>query len=597
MPSRSSDITHQVATELQPILMEEQIGQLVSPDGAACNAAQPSTLSTVILPAILLFVYLAQCAWFIHSQSFTFDEPIDILSGLEQWRTGQYSGGLGMNDHPPLARLLCTLPAINSRFQIGDKVVPNPNSVSWNNSEFASFGKVLPSPEAMAWHTRPVNAVLGAALGLLLWLAARSLYSTNAANFVLALFAFSPSLIAHFSLAATSDGVLTLMFFAMVYQLCRWHHDPSWPQTVMLGLVLGGLLLAKASALPFFGVAIVLMLVLTPGSIAIRPAEWNWRQAGTACLISFLVVWAAYRFHVSKATFVANDIQMSLAVPSRPDPVVRNSSHAFHISVPVPASEFIQGLAYQLGHNKKGDFSFLLGRSYKGGSPWYFPTVMVLKWPTTVLLLFIAALGLLFWRPGPRLRGLALWGAFPVLYFGFAEFSSLNLGERYILPIYPFVLLLCGSLWQFTRGRRAVLVLLLGVLAAHVGDVLRYTPDYLSYFNLLVNPGSSYKLLSDSNVDWGEGLIALRHYQQAHPGVPIHLAYFGDVDPTVYGITAIPLLPNERVSGTVIISANYLTGQGLPDPNSYRWVLQYPAQAILNHSLHVFEVPDQAKQP
>lgn len=577
--------------------MREQIGGQAASDRAVRHPAWRVTLSTIILPAVLLFTYLAQCAWFIQSQSFTFDEPINILSGLEQWRTGQYSGGLGMNDHPPLARLLCTLPAINCRFQIGNKVVPNPEAVAWHNSDFDSFGRVLPNPETLAWHTRPVNAVLGAVLGLLLWLAARSFYSTSAANFVLALFSFSPSLIAHFSLAATNDGVTTLMLFASVFQLCRWRRDRSWSQTVLLGLVLGGFLIAKASSLPFFGAAIVLILVLKPGSIAIRPAEWNWRQAVTAFLISFLIVWGAYQFHVSKVTLAASDMQMSIAIPNRPDPVIRHSSHAFHISVPVPAFEFIQGLGYQIRHAKTGHYAFLLGRSYVGGSRLYFPMVTVLKWPTVVLPLFLAAVGLRFLRRTPPPRDFALWAAFPVLYFVLAEFSSLNLGERYILPIYPFALLLCGSLWQFTRGRRAVLVLLLVALAVHVGDVLRYAPDYLSYFNLFVRPASSYKLLSDSNVDWGEGLVALRRYQQAHPSVPIHLAYFGNVAPAVYGIRAIPLMPNERASGTVIISASYLSGQSLPIPNAYHWVLQYPTKLILNHSLYVFEVPDQANQP
>ena len=577
--------------------MREAIGREAPSEGAGRNAARRLIGSTVIVPAILLLAYLAQCTWFIQSQSFTFDEPIDIVSGLEQWRTGQYSGGLGMNDHPPLARLLCTLPAINSRFQIGNKVVPNPEAVAWHNSDFDSFGSVLPSPEAVAWHTRPVNAVLGAVLGLLLWLAARSLYSTNAANFVLALFSFSPSLIAHFSLAATNDGVMTLMLFATVFQLRRWHHDRSWPQAALLGLVLGGLLISKASSLPFFGVAIVLMLVLKPGTIAIRPFEWNWRQAVAAFLISFLIVWGAYRFHVSKVTIAASDIQLRIAIPERADPIIRHSSRAFHVSVPVPAFEFIQGLGYQLGHAKIGHFGYLLGRSYVGGSRLYFPMAILLKWPTIVLLLFLTALGLMCLRRTPLPQDFALWAAFPVLYFMLAEFAKLNIGERYILPIYPFVLLLCGSLWRFTRGRRRVLVLLLVALAVHVGDVMRYAPDYLSYFNLFVSPANSYKLLSDSNVDWGEGLVALRDYQLAHPTVPIHLAYSGNVAPDVYGIRAIPLMPNERVSGTVVISANYLSGQGLPDPNSYHWVLQYPTKLILNHSLHVFEVPEQAKQP
>ena len=577
--------------------MPEPVEEPTAADPAVLGVGRVSTLSTVILPAILLLAYLAQCAWFIHSQSFTFDEPINILSGLEQWRTGQFSGGQGMNDHPPLARLLCTLPAMNSRFQIGDKVVPNPEAVAWHNSDFDSFGRILPNPEAVAWHTRPVNALLGAVSGLLLWLAARSLYSTSAANFALALFAFSPSLIAHFSLAATNDGAVTLMLFATALQLCRWRHNRSWPQTVLLGVTLGGLLIAKASSLPCFGVAIALMLVLKPGPIAISPAGWNWRQALTAILVAFLVVWGAYRFHVSKVTITASDVQTRVTIPNRPNPVIRNSSQVSRISVPVPAFEFIQGVGFQLAHNARSHFGYLLGRSYAGGSRLYFPVVILLKWPTIVLGLFLAAAGSMFLSHTPRPRDFAIWAVFPVLYFLLAEFSKLNLGERYILPIYPFALLLCGSLWQLTKGRRAVLAVLVAALTVHVGDGLRYAPDYLSYFNPFVRAASSYKLLSDSNVDWGEGLIALRHYQQAHPKVPIHLAYFGNVDPAVYDIQAIPLMPNERASGTVIISATYLSGQTLPDPNGYHWVLQYPTKLVLNHSLYVFEVPESAKQP
>jgi hypothetical protein len=590
-------MNNQAATEIQPMPVQEQIGGQAPAARAVPSEARPSTLWTVMLPAILLAAYLAQCAWFIQSQSFTFDEPINILSGLEQWRTGQFSGGRGMNDHPPLSRLLCTLPAINPRFQIGDKVVPNPDAVAWHNSDFDSFGRILPDPETVAWHTRPVNAVLGALLGLLLWLAARSLYSTSAANFVLALFAFSPSLIAHFSLAATNDGAITLMLFATVFQLCRWRYNRSWSQTVLLGFVLGGLLIAKASSLPCFGAAIALMLVLKPGSIATHPAEWNWRQAVTALLISFLVVWGAYHFHVSRITLAASNIQMRVAIPNRQDPVIRNSSHALRISVPIPAFEFVQAFRYQLVHNQRGHGAFLLGRSYQGGSRLYFLVVIMLKWPTIVLALFLTAAGLMLVRRTPRLRDFPFWAAFPILYLVLAEFASLNLGERYILPVYSFALLLCGSLWQFAKDRRVVPVLLLVALAIHVGDVLRYAPDYLSYFNLFVRPASSYRLLSDSNVDWGEGLIALRHYEQAHPNVPIHLAYFGNVDPAVYGIRAIPLMPNERASGTVAISASYLSGQTLPNPNAYHWVLQYPTKVILNHSLHVFEVPESANQP
>lgn len=580
-----------VETEAQAVTLGRAVAEHGPSESSVGAVAKHSVISRVVVPGLLLLAYLAQCAWFIKSQSFTFDEPINILSGLEQWRKGQFSGGQGMNDHPPLARILCTLPAINPKFQVGDKTVPNPESVAWHNSDFASFGKILPNPEELAWHTRPVNALLGAVLGLLVWLAARSLYSVHAANFVLALFCFTPSLVAHFSLAATNDGVMALTLFATAFQLWRWYRNPSWSQTVILGVVLGLLLLAKGSSPPFVAMTIFLMLVLKDGSVAIKPANWNWKQAGAGFLISFLIVWGAYRFHVSRITLGTSDTDVRVAIPQRPDPVVHHFSRTFQISLPVPAFEFLQGFAYQVRHNSRGHSAFLLGKSYIGGSKLYFPVAILLKWPTVLLVLSLLALGMMFLRRTIRANHLLLWAVFPVVYFLFAVFSNFNTGERYLLPVYAFVLLLCGSLWP-TKKTRGIVVLLAFALTVHVADVLRYTPDYLSYFNLFASPISKYKLLSDSNLDWGQGLLALRSYQREHANVPIHLAYFGNVDPALYGIRSIPLMPNERVSGTVIISATDLSGQTLPDPNSYRWVLQYPLKVVLNHSLYVFEVPN-----
>jgi hypothetical protein len=125
----------------------------------------------------------------------------------------------------------------------------------------------------------------------------------------------------------------------------------------------------------------------------------------------------------------------------------------------------------------------------------------------------------------------------------------------------------------------------------NAADCLRYAPDYLSYFNVFVPPSRSYELLSDSNLDWGQGLLALRKYQAEHPDEVIHLAYFGNIDPRRYGIRAISLEENDRATGTIVISATHLTGQILDNPESYHWVLRYPRKTILNHSLHVFEVP------
>jgi hypothetical protein len=134
-------------------------------------------------------------------------------------------------------------------------------------------------------------------------------------------------------------------------------------------------------------------------------------------------------------------------------------------------------------------------------------------------------------------------------------------------------------------------------LLLNAGDALRYAPDYLSYMNILIPNRLSYRYLSDSNVDWGQGLLALRRYEAEHPNESMHLAYFGNIDPKVYGIRATPLRENERVSGTVVISETHLSGQYLEDPGGYQWVTKYPMKAILDHSLFVFEVPAENSKP
>jgi hypothetical protein len=181
------------------------------------------------------------------------------------------------------------------------------------------------------------------------------------------------------------------------------------------------------------------------------------------------------------------------------------------------------------------------------------------------------------------------------VYFVFAIFSHIDIGDRHILPMYPFVLLfVAGGAWQLARRSRTAVIVVLLAVALNAADALRYAPDYLSYFTPFVPSSQSYKLLSDSNLDWGQGLLALRHYQASHPQEKIYLAYFGSVDPAAYGLRVEKLEENQRVSGaTVVIGATQLTGQMLENFGAYHWVLRYPQIAILNHSLHVFRISAQ----
>jgi hypothetical protein len=530
-----------------------------------------------LLPALLALLYVVECAWFIRTQSLTYDEPVHIVEGLNAWRYGRFEQ---YNDHPPLARLWCTLPLLDPKWQVDVQSLPDSFHVS----------RVAPDPEGLAWRARAMNVLLGLLLAWLVWRAASQLFSRGAANVALALFVFSPSLIAHFSIA-TTDGAATLLLFATAWSLRCWRRQPTWKRTAGLGLLLGLMLLAKFSTAPMFVLALLWMLLAGLEKIIRDPRRWNWGRTAAAIGIAFLVVWSGYFFHVSRLT-VRNGT-LTATFPNRSEPIVKPVHGHRNYSVLIPAGEYVEGFRELVRHNRHGQGAFLWGQvSSTGGWKLYYPIVILLKWPTVVLVLSLAGLAVVLRR---RLRvpvGLWIMASFPAIYLGLAIFARFNIGERHLLPLYPFALLLAAVVWDWAGNKRAGPVVLSLLVVLNAADGLRYAPGYLSYFNVLVPPSESYHLLTDSNLDWGQGLLALRQYQRDHPGEQISLSYFGSVDPVIYGIQARPLGEQERASGTVIVSATNLSGQFLADPQSYHWLLQQERAGILDHSLYVFRVRD-----
>ena len=73
--------------------------------------------------------------------------------------------------------------------------------------------------------------------------------------------------------------------------------------------------------------------------------------------------------------------------------------------------------------------------------------------------------------------------------------------------------------------------------------MLRVHPNYLAYFNEAAGgPSRGWRWLVDSNIDWGQDLPLLAKWQREHPDRPVHLKYFGTVEPELY-VDVKPLSP------------------------------------------------------
>jgi hypothetical protein len=533
------------------------------------------------LPALLLTLFVLQSLWFIKTQSLTYDEPGHMIAGLEAWQHGRFET---WTDHPPLGRFWLMLPIARAHVEITQQPLARGYLVT----------AMQPGPEWLACHTRPMNTLLGVALGLALWFATRRLFSEGAANIALALFAFTPSLIANFSVT-TTDGIGALFVFLTACQVVLWRRNPNRTRTVLMGLVLAGLLLAKLYTPPEMLLALALMLIVRPDGGWNSFRSLNWKPALAALGIAVLTFWAGYLFHVSHLT--VGDGEVVASFPHRETKTWATKTKT-HLNLLIPAGEYVEGFREVALSNHRGRATWFLGRIYpKGGPKIYYPVAMALKWPTVLLLLFFLSLIVGVRRTCRSPGDLLITSSFGLVFLAFALQSKFAIGERHILPLYPIALLIAGGIWEHARKHRAAAALVVLALCLNAADCLRYAPGYLAYFNVFVKPENSWRLLTDSNLDWGQGLLALRAYEAHHPSETLRLAYFGSVDPKLYGIKAAPLEPNAPISGTVAAGASCLSGQVLDDPDAYRWLWSYQPRHVLDHSIWLFDVGDLGSLP
>ena len=128
-----------------------------------------------------------------------------------------------------------------------------------------------------------------------------------------------------------------------------------------------------------------------------------------------------------------------------------------------------------------------------------------------------------------------------VVYLAATATRGLQIGHRHLLPIYPFLFLAAGEAaaalrsWRAPRGTVIAAVLALW----YAGGTLVQHPHHLAYFNELAGGSrNGWRLLVDSNLDWGQDLKRLAEWLRANPTPGLKLSYFGSADPAYYGIVS-----------------------------------------------------------
>ncbi len=540
------------------------------------------------LVLILLLVFFAQAISGIDELSLTYDEPIYIGVGYSDWTTGDpfWHGHIG---HPPLVNLLTAWPLLLMPDRPDPRAFPQ-----WGSSDVLNFSRALLGQLGSLNRTTMLTrlpvvwiAVLLAAL-VYRW-AAQLWRSQLSGTIALLLLTFDPTVLAHGRLNSTDMGLAAFGFLA-AYTLARYLRTPDWKWRIGVGLAIGLPFSSKASGPYFVGIAGVLLFVWAVMAWRGRK-HWFWRTVGTGILwivLALWVLWAAYLFEWG---------------PLRPG------------GISVPAASHWKGLPYINAYMQSGQTTYFWEKLYDHNHPWaYFFVGFLVKTPVPSLLFFIVAILVAFRQvrgeqAAQLLPDLLVLFVVPAGYFAVAVLSALQIGQRHLLPVYPFLFVLCGGLAQrrlWMRLSRRARVLAMGIAWALVlwlaVGTLSIHPYELSYFNELVGGADQgHHILSDSSVDWGQALKATKTYIEEHQIVHPYLAAFSSLDPALYGLDFEPLPPTldapivlprqfNPTPGTYLISAVPLHGLWLLDPDTYSWFRQRKPEATIGHAIFVYDV-------
>ena len=519
--------------------------------GAGAVRRLPRERAWVVL---LLALHLGLVAWGALRNSVTFDENFHLPAGVLIVARGDYNASRAQ---PPLAKALCALPVL----ALGARL---PAEEAIRQADEAAVGESFMRRNADRYHAlffagRMVTALLSLLLALLVWSAARRRWGARGGLLALGLYALAPEALAHAGLVGM-DLPTALTTTAAVLAFARFCRLGTWGAWAWLALAVAAAFLTRFSAAQL---APILALLAAIGTASRRIARPGRVWLGLALLVP--VVWAAlavgyagqlYAGPLSALPFRAHAFQrLAQALPG------------LHVFLP---TAYLSGLDYVASFSQPGLIHpYLLGRTLERGAWYYFPLALLFKWPLGFLGALVLAKAALFFRRG---LGREWWEEtlllLPAVFLLGAAMAatSLGVGVRYLLPVLPLLCIWMGSVMLERRGARglsgwAKAAVALALLQAVETGLA--APWYLSFFNWPSGgPGGGYRLVNDSNVDWGQGLIALRDEMRERGIARVHLAYHGTTDPAVYGIDYVPYtggMPGPE-SEWLAVSSYYFVG-------------------------------------
>jgi len=414
----------------------------------------------------------------------------------------------------------------------------------------------------------------------------KKLFNSYAAILAAFLFSVSPNIIAH-SRLITNDIYTMGGIFISIYTLYLYFKKRTFFNLLLLSISVAFATISKFTSL-FLYPLLLLIIVLRYGKTiffifnrkvilsAVKFSKFFALHLSLFLFINFLFINTAYFFNGTFRTLDSFNFKSDEFKSFSKIPIIRK------IPLPLP-SPMIEGLDW-VSYNQKTGKTFgniyMLGKHAMRGEGFkaYYLIVWLFKIPIGTQMLFYISITVFLFNHRKCIISvlydpLFLFLLLPSIYY-FLLLSFIlkaQLGVRYFLISLPFIIIFSSGISANIAEKNKAIKIFVILSSLYVFcSGLTYYPHYIAYFNeFSPDRKNNWKILADSNLDWGQNIKYLVEYLKKHPY-------------SIYN-------PPQPTKGHIIVEANQLAGVTAP-PEKYEWLRKNKAISHIAYSYIVFDI-------
>lgn len=542
----------------------------------------------------------------IRRDSPTEDEWAHLVRGISYWQNRDMRVHV---QHPPLANAIDAIPTL---FERG---VPRTAELKVWQTGYPPAGEYIRldygRARAELMRCRYMAVMFLLALSAYTFFFCEAFFGWATAACALLLVAFNPTLIGQSRYVATDLPAAALWMIA-TGETVRYLSTRSKWSVVTMALGLAGAALVKHSGVLLIPMVVVITFVVASVGrgrfqglgAGRRLLTWA-AQLAVVGLVVLFTINAVYKFdrtfltvqqfleepeqkHWTTSSYRGNFLERRSVLPELPQ----------RLRIPLP-HPYLFGLFTIGEHNRRGYPTYFMGESSQRGKLAYFPVLLLVKNPLSLVVLLGCGLVLLVRRRRLSLASSTIL-AIAAMFLTAMLKSNLNMGIRHALPMMPLLSVLgarsFARLGELLSGHWLTAVRLIGL--GSVISAISSAPHYLGFFNLLAfGRGPRIAVVGD---DWGQDRVDFVRFAKAQKLTPLY--YYSETSTRKLEVDYLGLeyrelgcrtRPTPGAWAAVHLQFVYRWQQSRCAP----WLRDLEPTYIVNDHVYIYRIPVAARTP